>query len=115
VIAFHDFGWTDVLLPLQPATIIPTFVIGILIGVSYGWAVQREFPWALFVIGLAFVVVLTLGQGLTDTPGWERGIGRAGLWILLCASIIAGSEIRRLLYFWRMKRSQGEKEPEHDD
>lgn len=103
---------TDALAVATPVAIGSSVLLGLLIGAFYGWyALGPEhppvWPFALWTVGIAFVVVLGVlatMERTTGSPG--ASFGRAVLWTFTCGAIPLGRLLRGLTEAHVLKRKR---------
>lgn len=96
---------------VTPASILSSILFGSMIGALYGYSLAphepTRFPWSLYTIGVAFVVLITIitlwgGDVVTQRP--DRivafAVARIVLWSITCLSIPFGRGLRS----WIAKR-----------
>ena len=107
-----------------PAAFGGSALLGLLIGAFYGWYALGPqhppvYPWALWAVGIAFIVMMVaLGAGGETEPGTrvryalEFGLARGVLWTTTCACLPIGRYVRYLvqLKLLQRKRTKLEKE-----
>jgi len=94
---------------VTPAAIASSVLFGAMVGGLYGYRLSPGgsliYPYGLWWVGLAFIVmltILTLATNLSTTPAYS--LGRAVLWTVLCAAIPVGRWLRFRFEEWRLAR-----------
>jgi hypothetical protein len=93
---------------LTPA-IFSVSILGFMVGAFYGYPLdplrRPQFPWTLFVIGMASIVAIGIAALFDTTWRIEAQWVRAILWTLLCVMIPVGRWTRQHIERWRIGRT----------
>jgi hypothetical protein len=90
---------------VTPLSVAVSAGLGAAVGAFYGYelapTVRPRFPWSLFSIGLAFIVLIAMFSVLQVSETGPRllpfAAARAFLWMVLCASIPAARWLRGVI------------------
>lgn len=87
---------------ITPVSVATSALLGLMIGALYGYDIAPmaplRFPWTLWSIGIAFIVMIAIFTQLsvpdTGTRLLAFAVGRGVLWTVTCLSIPLGRFIR---------------------